>query len=183
MMSSVSRSLLWRGLLAMAVGIIAVAWPGITIGAVAIIFAIAAFTNAIWQAVSAFSQDRVGPVLGHLVLALLDATAGIVALAWPGITAYALTIWIAAWAVVTGVWELAMVLGSGEAAGRRALFGISGLLSIALGVVLFARPDVGAVSLVDVFGIFSFAAGISSLVVAGEAHRTRSQIESLRSAA
>jgi len=183
MLSSVSRSLLWRGLLALAVGVIAIAWPGVTIGAVVIIFAIGAFTSGIWQAGSAFSQDRFGPVLGHLLLALLDGAAGIVALAWPGITAYALTIWIGAWAVVTGAWELAMVFGSAEAAGRRALFGISGLISIALGVVLFARPDVGAVSLVEVFGIFSFAAGISSLVLAGEARHSGSQIESLRSAA
>lgn len=183
MLSAVSRSLVWRGLLTVAVGVVAIAWPGITIGAAVIVFAIGAFTSGIWQAASAFSQDRVGPVLGRLILATLDGAAGIVALAWPGITAYVLTIWIAAWAVVTGAWEVAMVFGSGEAAGRRALFGISGMLSIALGIVLFARPDIGAVSLVEVFGIFSFAAGISSLVLAVQAHRTSSEIKSLRSAA
>jgi hypothetical protein len=99
----------------------------------------------------------------------------VVALAWPGITAYALTIWIGAWAVTTGGWEIAMVFGSGEAAGQRARFALSGLLSVALGVVLFARPDIGAVSLAEVFGFFSFAAGLSCLVMAGAAQEQKSK--------
>jgi uncharacterized membrane protein HdeD (DUF308 family) len=184
MFKSLSRSLLWRGLFAVAVGIIAIAWPGVTIGAVVIIFAIGAFASGFAQAVQGFSSDRIGPVFGHLILALLDAAAGIVALVWPGITAYALTIWIGAWAVVAGAWEIGMVFASGEAAGRRALFAISGLLSVALGIVLFARPDIGAVSLVEVFGIFSFASGISSLVLAASTHHSsESEVRSLRSAA
>jgi uncharacterized membrane protein HdeD (DUF308 family) len=183
MVKSLSRSLVWRGLLAVAVGIIAIAWPNVTISAVVIIFAIGAFAGSFAQAVMGFSEDRVGPVLGHLLLALLDAAAGVVALVWPSITAYALTIWIGAWAVVTGGAELGMVFTSGRAAGQRALFAISGLISVALGVVLFARPDIGAVSLVEVFGIFSFAAGVSSLVLATDVHRTGSDIKTLRSAA
>lgn len=183
MFSSLSKSWLWRALLAVAVGIIAITWPGVTIGAVVIVFAIGAFADGFSQAVQGFSGDRVGPVFGHLLLALLDAAAGVVALAWPGITAFALTIWIGAWAVVTGGWEIGMTFVSGEAAGQRALFAISGFLSVALGIVLFARPDIGAVSLVQVFGIFSFAAGISSLVLAASAHHTGSEIKTLRTAA
>jgi uncharacterized membrane protein HdeD (DUF308 family) len=86
----------------------------------------------------------------------------------------ALTIWIGAWAVVTGFGEVAMAFASGETAGQRALFGLGGFLSVALGIVLFARPDVGAVSLAEVFGFFSLASGISSLVLVASAHRTGS---------
>ena len=184
MFRSLSTSLLWRGLLAVAVGIVAIAWPGVTIGAVVIIFAIAAFADAASQAVRAFSSDGAGPLVGHLLLGLLDVAAAVVAIAWPGITALALTIWIGAWAVVTGFGEVAMAFRSGETAGERALFGLGGLLSVAFGIVLFARPDVGAVSLAEVFGFYSLATGISSLVLAASAHRTGSQINrTLRSAA
>jgi uncharacterized membrane protein HdeD (DUF308 family) len=184
MMRSLSRPFLWRGLLAVAVGIIAIAWPGVTIGAVVIIFAIGAFADGFWQATQAFSSDRVGPVFGHLLLGLLDGAAGVVALVWPGITAYALTIWIGAWAVVTGFWEFAMAFAGKETVGQRALFGLGGLLSVLLGVVLFARPDVGAVSLAEVFGFFSLAAGVSSLVMAASPNQSRSATKTaLRSAA
>jgi uncharacterized membrane protein HdeD (DUF308 family) len=183
MLRSLFKSLLWRGLLAIAVGIIALVWPGVTIAAVVVIFAVAAFVDAFVQAGVAFSSERAGPVAGHLLLALLDVAAGVVALAWPAITAYALTIWIGAWAVVTGIWEFGMAFASGETFGQRALFGLGGLLSVVLGIVLFARPDVGAVSLAEVFGFFSLAAGISNVVLAASTHQANTRInETMRSA-
>ena len=182
MFRSMSKSLLWRGLIAIAIGTIR--WPGVTITAVVVIFAIAVLTDGAVQAVRAFSSDGAGAVVGHLLLALFDVAAAVVAIVWPGITAYALTIWIGAWAVVTGAWEFAMAFTSGKTAGDRALFGLGGLLSVALGIVLFARPDVGAVSLAEVFGFFSLASGISSLVLAASTHHAGSRIErTLRSAA
>jgi Short repeat of unknown function (DUF308) len=76
-----------RGVLVVIVGIIAIAWPGVTILALVILFAIYAFMAAALQAVRAFSSGSAGPVLGHLLLGLIDLAAGIVALAWPGPTA------------------------------------------------------------------------------------------------
>jgi uncharacterized membrane protein HdeD (DUF308 family) len=169
---SLSTSFVWSGLLALAVGIVAIVWPGVTILAVVIMFAIASFGAATSQASRAFSGDGVGSVFGHVLLGLLDVAAGVVALSWPGITAYVLTIWIGAWAVVSGVGEFAMAFASSETSGQRALFGLSGLLSIAFGVVLFARPDLGAVSLAEIFGLFSLAYGISNLVLAATTRDT-----------
>ena len=179
MLQSISSSLAWRGVLALTIGIVAIVWPDVTLTVVVVIFAIAAFADAVLQAFRAFSSDSVGPVVGHLLLALLDIAAGVVALAWPGITAYALTICIGAWAVVIGAGEFAIAFASGETAGQRALFGLGGLLSIALGVVLFARPDIGAVSLAEVFGLFSMASGISSLVLAASVHGSDNVISSV----
>lgn len=170
MFSSLSSSFLWRGLLALVVGIIAIIWPGVTILAVVIIFAILAFGDAFMQGARAFSSDSVGSVVGHLFLVLIDLAAGVVALAWPGITAWVLAIWIGAWAVVTGIIEFAMAFQSSEAAGERALYGLGGLLSILLGVVLFARPHLGTVALAEVFGLFSLAYGATSLVLAARTH-------------
>ncbi|MDQ1597738.1 MAG: hypothetical protein QOI70_1162 [Microbacteriaceae bacterium] len=178
MFASLSRSLFWRGLLGLAVGIIAIVWPGVTIAAVVVIFAIAVFTDAAVQAVRAFSSDTAGPVVGHVLLAAVDVAAGVVAIAWPGITTLALTVWIGVWAVVVGGGELAIAFVSDETVGDRALFGLTGLLSVALGIVLFARPDIGAVSLAEVFGLFSLAIGVSSLVLAASAHGTGRGVDS-----
>ena len=69
-------------------GIIAIAWLGVTILALVILFAIYAFMAAGLQAARAFSSRAAGPVFGHLLLGLIDLAVGVVALVWPGPTAY-----------------------------------------------------------------------------------------------
>jgi uncharacterized membrane protein HdeD (DUF308 family) len=176
MFKSVSSSLLWRGLLAVVVGVVAVAWPNITVGAFVIVFAVYAFLAAGTDVARAFSSGRAGPVVGYLLLALLSVAAGVVALVWPGITALVLTIWVAAWAFVTGVVEFVLAFRAGETAGERALWGLTGLVSVALGVVLAIRPDIGALTLATVFGLFSIVYGISAITLGFQARRAGATI-------
>jgi uncharacterized membrane protein HdeD (DUF308 family) len=164
-MRGLESPLIWRGLLAILVGVIAVVWPGITVGALVILFAVYTFLAAGMEAMRAFRSETAGPVVGRLVLALLDVAAGVVALVWPGITALALALLIAAWALVIGFFELFLAFGGGSTAGERALLGLTGLISIALGVVFAIRPDVTVFTVAEVFGLFSIVAGISSLVL------------------
>jgi uncharacterized membrane protein HdeD (DUF308 family) len=171
MFSSMSSALLWRGLLAIVIGVVSVAWPGITVGAFVILFAVYAFTGAAMEALFAFRSDKAGPVAGHVVLSLLSLAGGIVALLWPGITALVLTIWVAAWALATGVVEVALAFLRGESAGQRAAWALGGLVSIALGVVLAIRPDIGAVTLATVFGLFSIYYGVQALVMSANTRR------------
>ena len=164
-MKSLASPLIWRGILAILVGVIAVAWPGITVGVFVIVFAVYAFLAAGIEAMRAFGSETAGPVAGRLVLFIVDVAAGVVALAWPGITALALVLWVAAWAFVTGVAEIALAVNVGGNIGERALLGLAGLVSLPLGVVLVIRPDIGVVTLAQVYGLFSIAYGISSLVI------------------
>jgi uncharacterized membrane protein HdeD (DUF308 family) len=164
-MKSLASPPIWRGLLAIVVGVIAVAWPGITVGAFVILFAVYAFLAAGMEAMRAFRSETVGPVVGRLVLSLVDVAAGVVALAWPGITALALALLVAVWAFIIGFLELVLAFRAGETAGERALLGLTGLISVALGLVFAIRPDVAAVTIAEVYGLFSIVTGISSLVM------------------
>lgn len=164
-MRSLPASLLWRGALAVVVGVIAFAWPSITVGAFVILFAVYAFLAAVLEFGQAFASTRIGPVAGHIVLAVLDVGAGVIALAWPGITALVLVTVIAAWAFVIGVTEVGLAFRAGETAGERAFLGLTGLISIALGVALVTRPDIGAITIAQVYGLFSLVSGISSIVI------------------
>jgi uncharacterized membrane protein HdeD (DUF308 family) len=156
-----------------------VAWPHITVGAFVILFACYAFMVAVADAVRAFGSDHAGPVFGYLLLSLLSAGAGIVALFWPDMTALVLTVWVGAWALVTGVTEVVLAFRGGEPAGERALWVLSGLVSIALGVVLAIRPDIGAVSLATVFGLFSIVSGVSTIVLGAQARKAHTIAERL----
>jgi succinate-acetate transporter protein len=44
-------------------------------------------------------------------------------------------------------------------------FIVGGLVSVAFGVVLFARPNVGAVTVALLFGLFSLIYGVSQIVM------------------
>ena len=79
-LKSDSTSLILLGVLAIIVGIIAIAWPGVTILALVILFAVYAFMDAGLQAARAFSSGSAGPVFGHLLLGLVDLAAGVIAL-------------------------------------------------------------------------------------------------------
>ena len=129
-----------------------------------ILFAIYAFMAAGLQAARAFSSRAAGPVFGHLLLGLIDLAAGVIALVWPAPTAFVLVIVMAAWALVGGFAEIVAGFGSGETAGTRAMFIVGGLVSVAFGVVLFARPGVRAVTLALLFGLYSLIYGFSQIV-------------------
>src|ERR1700756_3131171 len=143
MLKSLSPSLIVRGILALAVGIIALAWPGVTVFALVVLFAVYAFIAAGLQAMRAFGSAKAGPVIGHLLLGLVDIAAGVVALTWPGPTALVLVLIVAVWAIIAGLVEFSAAFASGEPAGTRAVLLLGGLVTVAFGVVLCGRPDVG----------------------------------------
>jgi uncharacterized membrane protein HdeD (DUF308 family) len=162
--TSTSTSVILLGVLGVIAGIVAIAWPGVTILALVILFAIYAFAGAGLQTMRAFSGRTAGPVLGHLLVALIDLAAGVVAVVWPGPTAVVLVLVVAIWAFVAGFAEIFGAFGSGETAGTRAMLIVTGLISIVLGVVLSSRPDIGAVTLALLFGLFSMTYGVSQIV-------------------
>ena len=178
MLKSLSTSLIVRGVLAVAIGIMALAWPQVTVFALVVLFAVYAFIAAGLQAMRAFSSPKAGPVFGHLLLGLLDLAAGVIALAWPAPTALVLVLIVASWAVVAGGFEIAAAFGRGEPAGTRALFILGGLVSIAFGAVLFARPGVGAVTLALLFGLFNLIYGAVILVDGFELRHTAKTLHS-----
>jgi len=67
MFKSAPSYLILLGVLAIIVGIIALAWPGATVLALVILFAVDAFIGAGLQLARAFSGRTAGPVVGHLL--------------------------------------------------------------------------------------------------------------------
>ena len=179
MFKSTSTSLILLGILAVVVGVVAIAWPGVTILALVTLFAVYAFVDAGLQGTRAFTSRAAGPVFGHLLLALIDLAAGVVALVWPAPTAFVLVIVVAAWALTGGVAEFLAGFQTGESAGMRALFILSGLVSFLFGVLLFARPGVGAVTLALLFGLYSLIYGFSQITAGVQARRLGGDVKSL----
>ena len=168
MFKSTSTSMIVVGVLAIVAGIVALAWPGVTVLVLVILFAAYAFSAAITQGSRAFSSDGFGPVLGHLLLAVVDIAAGVAALAWPAPTVLVLVYVVGFWAVLGGLAEFFTGFAAGETAGTRALFLLGGLVSIAFGVVLLARPGVGALTLALLYGLFALTYGVTQIAAGSQ---------------
>jgi uncharacterized membrane protein HdeD (DUF308 family) len=181
MFKSLSTSLIARGIAALAVGVIALAWPQVTVLALVILFAVYAFTAAGLQAARAFSSATAGPVAGHLLLGLADLAAGIIALAWPAPTALVLVLIVGVWAVVAGLAEIAAAFASGGPTGTRAMLVLAGLATAAFGVVLCARPGIGAVTLALLFGLYNLITGTWTLAQGIELRHTGKALHSVPS--
>jgi len=155
-----------RGLAAILFGFIVWIWPLITLRILLSlfgIFVIAAGIFAILAGVKAETSNRRWLLIAEGVLSIL---AGIVTLGWPAITARALLFVIAAWAIVTGVVEIAAAFRGERAGGREWLLILSGVVSIIFGILLLVLPVVGILALVWLIGIYAMVYGITMLVLA-----------------
>ena len=103
---------------------------------------------------------------------ILALAVGGIALAWPGPTALVLVLIVGVGAVIAGLVEFSAAFAASESAGTRAMFILGGLVTIAFGVVLCARPGIGAVTLALLFGLFNLIAGIWMLAGGIELRRT-----------
>jgi len=157
-------ALFWRGLVSTAIGLVALVWPGITIGAFVVLFAVYAFAAGAMNGLHAFSTHRVGSFVGWLLVGVLCFFSGVTALAWPGITAFGLTVWIGAWALANGIAEIGVTFRAAQNGGERAMWLLAGTVSLLLGFTLLLRPDLGAVSLATVFGLFALFHGVSGII-------------------
>ena len=178
MFKSLSTSLIVRGVLAFIIGILALAWPKITVFALVVLFAVFAFTSAGLQGMRAFSSAKAGPVFGHLLLGLIDIAAGIVALVWPGITALVLVLLVGAWAIAGGLVEFFSAFRRGETGGQRALLLLGGALTVFFGVILVSHPVIGALTLGLLFGLLLLIIGAWQIVAGIEVRRTGKTVQS-----
>ncbi|MBV9134352.1 MAG: DUF308 domain-containing protein, partial [Chloroflexi bacterium] len=94
-----------RGVAAIAFGILAFAWPGLTVASLVLLFGAFSLVNGVMTIISAIRRTATEHVWLLLLEGVLGIIAGLAVFTWPGITALILLYWIAAWAIVTGVME------------------------------------------------------------------------------
>jgi len=94
-------------------------------------------------------------------------------------TALVLTLVVGVWAVMGGLLGIFAGFGPGETAGTRTMFVLTGLIWVAFGVVLFAHPDAGAVTLALLFGLFNLIAGGTLITQGIELRRTSKTLPSV----
>jgi len=149
-----------RGILAVIFGIIAVRSPNIVASAFVIVFAIYAFADAFLDFVIAGQLGRAGEPWGwHVFEGLASIALGVIALVYPGVTLVTVILLIGLRAIVMGILEVVAAF-SWEGTESRWLLGITGVLSIMLGVLLLGSPVAGGVVILWTIGVYAIVFGV-----------------------
>ena len=155
-----------RGLVAVLFGIAAFVWPGLTLLALVWLFGIYALMDGVFTLISAFTNRRESNRWWLLLLeGIVGIAAGIIAIVWPGITAFALLYLIAAWAIVTGVLEIAAAIRLREEIEGEWLMALSGILSLVFGILLVIWPGAGALAVVWMIAAYAIVFGIFLIIL------------------
>ncbi|WP_248959265.1 HdeD family acid-resistance protein [Sphaerisporangium perillae] len=156
-----------RGACAVLFGILAIVWPLITLLTLVILFGAYAIVNGGFTLYEAFRGAHPRDSRTWLIISgVLGVLAGIVAWVWPGITALALLMLIAAYAVVIGVAEIVAAIVRRKAGDTDWMNLASGVLAVVFGILLFIWPASGALALTWLIGLFAILYGASLLVLA-----------------
>lgn len=159
--------LILRGICAVLFGILAFIWPGITLASLVLLFGAYALANGVLAIAMAFKAPKAGPGKGStVILGLLSIGAAVITIFYPGITTLSLVFIIAAWAMVTGAFEVAAGIALRKLMSGSWVLVISGVLSVIFGVLLVAMPAAGALSLVWLIGAYALVFGVLLLASA-----------------
>jgi uncharacterized membrane protein HdeD (DUF308 family) len=153
--------------MAIVFGILTLIWPDTTRLALVLLFGTFALVDG-------FSAIAAGIALALyfkrwwalLLEGLTGVMIGMLTFSWPNVTGLVLLVFIAVWAVVTGIFEIAVAIEFRNMVSGEWAMIFSGILSVLLGILLFAFPSVGALGLVWFIGIYAIAAGIMEMVFA-----------------
>lgn len=155
-----------RGTVAILFGVIVLAWPSITLRVLLVAFGVFVIATGVLALLGSLRTKHARDRWLHLGEGMVAVLAGIVAFAWPGATTFVLLYIFAAWAMVTGIMEMAGAFQTRLVSLPEWLLLVSGVLSLVFGIVLLVWPYLGVLALAWLIGIYAILYGILHLVIA-----------------
>jgi uncharacterized membrane protein HdeD (DUF308 family) len=159
--------LVLRGVVAILFGILAFAFPGLTL---AILVAFVGAYFLVDGAAMLIALVRGDPVARRSawtvgIMGVLGIVAGIVAFLWPEITALSLLFLTAAWAIVMGAFQVVAAISLRKEIEGELWLALGGIISIVFGAFLVISPGAGLLSLTWLVGLWAIVFGIANLVL------------------
>jgi uncharacterized membrane protein HdeD (DUF308 family) len=152
---------LLRGIAGVVFGIATFFAPGVSLAVLVLLFGAYALMDGVLAVITAVRRRSVSDRWWMLLLeGFVGIAAGLATLVWPGITALALLYIIAAWALLTGAFEIAAAIRLRKIITGEWLLVLSGIASIGLGILLMIFPGPGALVMVLWIGAYAFVFGI-----------------------
>jgi uncharacterized membrane protein HdeD (DUF308 family) len=159
--------LLLRGIAAILFGILAFAWPGLTLVTLVLLYGAFALVDGAISLIAAFTGGaKPVPTWWLVVVGLLGIAAGIITFLWPGITAILLVLFIGAWALVHGIFEIIGAIQLRKEIDNEWMLILGGALSVLFGLIVMIAPGAGALGLIWAIASYSIVFGIMFVALA-----------------
>jgi len=154
-----------RGVVAIIFGMMAFAYPGLTVAVLVLLFGAWVLVDGIFRIIGAIGHRSSDPDWGwQLVIGILGIIIGLLTFHAPTITALALVIYIAAWALMIGATEIvAAIKLRHEIKGEWFLI-LMGVVSIIFAIMLLWNPLPGALALVWLIGSYAIVFGVLGII-------------------
>ena len=153
-----------RGIAAIVFGVIAFAYPGLTLAVLVIFFGAWVLVDGIFRVVGAVADRSSDPEWGfHLIIGIIGIIIGVITFRAPRITALALLIYIAAWALMIGASEIALAIKLRKEIKGEWFLILMGLASIIFAVLLMWNPAPGALALIWLIGSYAIVFGLLAI--------------------
>jgi uncharacterized membrane protein HdeD (DUF308 family) len=167
-----------RGVAAIAFGVLAFLWPGITLLVLVTLFAAYMLIDGVALLLSLRRAEpaTAGHRLAVGLMGILGVAVGIATIFWPGITALALLYLVAFWAITLGLTQVIAAIRLRREISGELWFVIGGLLTVVFGVFILLFPGTGLLSLVWIVGAWAIVFGITNLVLAWRLRGLHQQI-------
>jgi uncharacterized membrane protein HdeD (DUF308 family) len=150
---------LLRGLAAVLFGVLAFAWPSLTLTVLVLFWGAYALVDGVLALVAAFRTQH-DHRWGLLLEGIVGIGAGVVTFVYPDLTALVLVYIIGAWALITGVLELVAAVRLRRIIENEFWLVLGGIASVLFGVVLFIAPGAGALALVWLIAAYAIVFGV-----------------------
>lgn len=167
---------IFRGILALALGVLVFAAPGPSLAALILVFAAYAIVDgilAIGLGVSAPGGPRWLLVLGGI----LGIAIGVYTYISPGVTAIALVLLIGSFAIVRGIAEAATAIRLRSTIEHAWLYVLSGVVSIIFGAFLIVYPSDGVLAVLFLIGYYAIFAGVMYIAVGFRLRRVNKSLQ------
>jgi uncharacterized membrane protein HdeD (DUF308 family) len=154
------------GALSVALSIVIIVWPSISLYSLVIVFGVFALARGIVGLATAIGNSDM-PGRGWLTVSSLAGIAvGVIVFADTGMSALALLYVIGAYAVVLGAAAISGAFWLPLSGGDSALLGLTGVVSILFGIVMFAKPGAGAIAVLGLIAAYALIVGLAEVTVA-----------------
>jgi uncharacterized membrane protein HdeD (DUF308 family) len=173
------RSVAVRGLAALAFGLLALMWPGVTLTALVVLFGVFVLVDGASILATVVRAPRSSLAKrGQLIFeGVVSVAAGIVTLVWPDITGLALLYVIAFWAFLGGGLRLAAAVRLRREIDHEWLLGLSGLLSVVFAVLLVITPGAGALVITWLIGWYAIIFAVLLLALSLRLRKAGGRLE------
>jgi uncharacterized membrane protein HdeD (DUF308 family) len=161
--------ILMQGVLSLVLGVLALVWPGRTLGILILFFGLFALLNGIVEVFAAIGAAGVRQPWGwRLASGMFGILAGLAILKWPGVTALLVVLLIGLWAIITGIIAIVRSIADRAELRHAWLVGLGGIVSVLFGIAMFAWPGVGLFTLAYLVGIYAIVFGVIECALAFE---------------